>query len=310
MSETSIDIVIMIPTHYRNELLERTLSSLSECNLPENYTETVIIENGGKFGAEDIVNKFKDSLNTRYLFMEEGNKSMALNHALEGMEKCFVFFTDDDIRFDNGILNVYASAIEGVTKGMFFGGAMGVDYETEPEEWRKVFLPHSAKGWGYDGNPEAVVDPVLLGCNWAAFSDDLKKSGGFDPAFGPGSKSGSSGQEARMQSKLLDMGVKGKYLPKAIVWHYVPENRCSTEWSLERSYKVGTNYGMRLENKFSMFGFPASLLYQWLLSRGYYMLTHVFGSKQERFRARYYAKHIDGQFKGYKIKKKGLPDYE
>lgn len=46
-------LTILIPTHGRPALLERTLESLVACRLPESYFETVIVENGGAMVASN-----------------------------------------------------------------------------------------------------------------------------------------------------------------------------------------------------------------------------------------------------------------
>ena len=66
---------------------------------------------------------------------------------------------------------------------------------------------------------------LYLGCNWAAFTGDLRAAGGFDANFGPGSPTGATGQEAEMQERLLARGVRQVDVPDALVWHYVPEER-------------------------------------------------------------------------------------
>ena len=91
----STRIRVLIPTHGRATLLGRTLASLAECIIPEGYVETVVIENGGKSGAEDTVAAASSQwphLNLRYLHVSRANKSHALNVALSGMGgACGVF---------------------------------------------------------------------------------------------------------------------------------------------------------------------------------------------------------------------------
>ena len=60
-------------------------------------------------------------------------------------------------------------------------------------------------------NGSVITSPVFLGANWAAFARDLKEVGGFDPWFGPGSATGSTGQEQTMQRRLLGAGLHGRY---------------------------------------------------------------------------------------------------
>ena len=90
-----------------------------------------------------------------------------------------------------------------------------------------------------------ITSPVFLGANWAAFASDLKEVGGFDPWFGPGSATGSTGQEQAMQRRLLGAGLHGRYVPHAEVWHWNPKDRCSPRWALHRAYRNGVKYGLQ-----------------------------------------------------------------
>ena len=89
---------VVIPTHERTELLQRTLTSLSQCDLPGSYQGTLVVENGSKVGAESVVQEFERTISAHYLFVKRGNKSYALNHALNQVEEGLVVFFDDDVR--------------------------------------------------------------------------------------------------------------------------------------------------------------------------------------------------------------------
>jgi GT2 family glycosyltransferase len=78
-----------------------------------------------------------------------------------------------------------------------------------------------------------------MGFNWAAYLADLKAAGGFDYRKGPGAPTGSVGQETDMQRRLLRLGMRGLYLPEAVVWHYVAKSRCTPEWALAHAFRSG-----------------------------------------------------------------------
>ena len=223
---------IVIATHGRPALLRRTLDSLAQCTKPETYQATIIVENGSQSGAEAIVRAHAETLNARYLYSPRGSKSHALNFALQDIEEELIFFTDDDVRFHPEVLVRYAEAVEGADGGVYFGGPADVDYEEAPQDWLVSSLPYSAKGWDRESEWE-----YALGCNWAAFAQDLKRLDGFDEKRGPGM--GNVGQETDMQQRLAEAGVEMHFVPGARVWHYVPANRCSPRWLLRRYYRMG-----------------------------------------------------------------------
>ncbi len=58
-------------------------------------------------------------LKLRYLYLAHGNKSAALNAAMETLGDCLIFFTDDDVRVDPGVLTAYAEAAAARGPGHF-----------------------------------------------------------------------------------------------------------------------------------------------------------------------------------------------
>ncbi len=251
----------MIATAARPDLLARTLKSLAECERPGLYRGTIVIENGAKRGAADVVRAAPSWLNCRYLYQQNGNKSVALNLGLAHVpDDCLVVFTDDDVRFDSGVLTGYASASSD-SLGHYFGGPTGVDYEQEPPKWLKRYLPESATGWT-PGDPASEA-LSFLGFNWAAFSADVRRAGGFNPNRGPGAPSGSTGQESDMQRRLRLHGIVSQYVPSARVWHYVPAERSTPDWVVERLFRHGVACAMQApESRLRLGGCPP-----WTLGR-------------------------------------------
>jgi GT2 family glycosyltransferase len=238
-------MVIIIPTCQRGELLERTLQCLVDADLPESLRRVLVVENGKKDEAETKVAHFSGKLPVEYLYTPVGSKCAALNLALVECSGELVVFFDDDVRIDPGCVRAYALAAEGKNGGEFYAGKCNVDYDVAPPEWLKDYLPFSAKGWSYGDKICDLPEPLALGFNWAAFADDIKKAGSFNPDIGPG-RLISVGDETDLQREMLRLGMKGVYLPAALVWHHVPADRCSTEWTLERNRRMGLLVGMKL----------------------------------------------------------------
>ncbi len=230
-------MVLIIPTVGSSETVERTIESMNRCDLPANFDRLILVENGLNPRGDVLVEKLRPELNAVYLYHKEGNKSKALNAALQFVDDGLVVFFDDDIRLHRKTLIAYSEAMAGCQDGFFFAGPCGVDYEETPFKWLLPHLPASARGWGLGSAPVQFSAPIALGCNWAVYFDDLCRADLFNTEKGPGA--GARGQETDMQIKLLSLGIKGQYIPEAMVWHYVPTCRCSPEWVLRRSLESG-----------------------------------------------------------------------
>lgn len=257
------EMVVAIATSGRAPLLRRTLDSLASCVRPSGYRETVVVENGPPCGAESVVRHADPALKARYMYVSDANKSLALNALLDTVGDCLVFFTDDDVRFERGVLTAYSAASRGMVGQAYLGGPTGVDYEEQPEDWVRALLPASARGWQPDESQARRRDTSFIGFNWAAFAADVRAHGGFDGGRGPGSANRSTGQESDMQRRLRSGGMRPLYVPEALVWHYVPRERSSQEWVVDRAYRSGVAVGLEARaGQLSLLGCPA-----WVLGR-------------------------------------------
>ena len=292
-------ISVVIATSGRLKLLQRTLKSLVSVNKPSNYGMTLVIENGPKAGAHEIVAQFAEQLNAKYLYSDYANKSHALNQALAIVPEQLLFFTDDDVQFSVEVLEKYSKAAANKRGGEFYGGPTGVDYERPPPEWLLEYLPRSAKGF----QPNELVGPVndraFLGFNWAAFTSDIIRCGGFDPNYGPGSPTGSRGSETNLQQRLRRFGVQPIYVPAAKVWHYVPPERCSPQWVLERAWQTMIPVGiMEQYDGYKILGMPIRYMIEFIYLNIKYALMFAILPKQTRFRYRFKIQTLRGHIYG------------
>ena len=274
-------LVVVIPSHGRPTLLDRTLGSLGACRLPDEYAETVVVENGGRAGAEEVVQEVAAShpaLRLRYVHVERANKSHALNEALATIPDGLVVFFDDDVRLDPEVLVAYAEAAGAHPKGrVYLGGPVSCDYESAPPADLLPLFPRSVQG--YELDDRGVMAGEYLGFNWAAFARDLKAAGGFDPGFGPGSPTGARGQESNMQGRLRKKGTVPVDVEGARVWHYVPRERSSVRWLLGRKYQHGLSQGLLSQR-------PKVLLYGQLLRTCAGVVKHtLLGPRSSRLAA-------------------------
>ena len=270
-------IYVVLAVAGKSTKLEETLASLSRCLQPVEYVATVVVENGSKYGAEQIVRKYSDSLNTYYLYHPKGNKSNALNFAMEHIkeEDALLLMTDDDAEFDPNVISHYAEYARKYPEKAYFGGKMLAKYEHTPPDWLLPILPTSSSNW--PTNDINVEDQHrFLGINWGAYLSDLQKSGGFDVRFGPGTVPRRVGQEHNMQDRLFAAGVRPIFIPEAVVWHYVPRERSSVKFALERNYQFGIRQGILMKN--NQQGFVALMLTTskyWVKSTGRILLAII-----------------------------------
>ncbi|RIK73454.1 MAG: hypothetical protein DCC67_17890 [Planctomycetota bacterium] len=298
-------IVAVIAVQDRLDLLNRTLRSLAACQLPPSFEKTLIVENGGDHGVRSVVDGAPAQLKAEYLFHPVGNKSAALNAALSCVGDCLLVFFDDDVRVAPQTLMAYEAAACASPSGRFFGGPFGVDYECPPPDWLRKSLPLSATGCPMDETREQKECP-FLGFNWAAYAADLRRCGGFNPMVGPGSPVGATGQESEMQARLTRAGVRPKVVPDAMVWHYVPKERCTPKWALERAFRQGKSAGLtHVYKETTAAGIPRWAYTQLLFQYVRFGFSPFMLSRAKRFKARWRLAYLRGHLEGAHLALRG-----
>ncbi len=236
-SSKDFNIVVIIPTFERAQLLKDTLDSINACKKPANFKGVYVVENGGSDTAKDIVELFNSEY-FNYVNLKEIGKSVALNHVIKNYisDDDLIIFTDDDIIVNKGWIDNYDYHAKMYGRSHFYGGSFSVRYEKEPSGYIKQILPLSARGITDD---EYSLRSVFHGFNWAAFRSDIESVGFFDKRFGPGSETGATGQETVLQKSLLSMGCRSVFIRNNSVQHIVPENRSNIQWICHRAVRTG-----------------------------------------------------------------------
>lgn len=237
-----VRISVLIATHGRPALLERTLDSLSRAVASEWLNAVWVLENGSVGQARELCERFSSRLPLRYRSSERPGKTRAQQSVLPEVGDDLLLFLDDDVRVDPGILDAYGSAAAAAGGSHYFGGPINVDYEEVPPPWILPYLPLSAVGFIPFESKKASSGWEFLGANFAAFAADVRRVGGFDLERGPGAvRSGSEGNplgdEAVLQQRLLRAGCRPLAVADALVWHWVPRERCSPAWVLHRAQR-------------------------------------------------------------------------
>lgn len=304
MSKIHVDIVI--PQYKNIVLLERCLKSLASIDIPESITKIWVIENGGDFGAKNIVAMFEGVLPVGYAYLNEGNLSKARNKGIELSTADAIIFFDNDMTFYSDTITSYIEIIEKNGDDYFYGGALLPNYEITPEPWLNEFLPRSAKGFSINSQVVKYNKPHFLGGNHAVFRKHLIKLGGYDLSCATGDNEGAMGEETRLQQKLLDLGIMGIFIPKACVKHYVPKENCSKKWILKRAERFGITDAFQDKNNSYKTFLGVPLFHYRILINHLTKLTLFFWNKEAKFRSLYGIRYQIGlitQFFKYYINK-------
>ena len=107
MEESKISIIL--PTYNSDDVLENAIKSVIEQTY-KNW-ELIIIENGKKGQAEQVVQSFSDK-RIIYMYQEQPNVSNARNIGLENVTGKYVSFIDSDDRYEKDFLQKMVQYLE------------------------------------------------------------------------------------------------------------------------------------------------------------------------------------------------------
>lgn len=300
----SCPLYVVIATCGQPALLRRTLCGLAQCPKPPTYAGTLVVENGPRAGAGEVVASFPPHHRFRYAYSPPANKSLALNRAVALLDPALILFTDDDVLPIETTLLAYAQAGAGRCGGQFYGGPILPDYEdVPPPSWLRPLLPRSAAGWRLETTtPQPIRQPEFIGPNFAAFTADVIRVGGFDEQLGPGPCRLSPGEDTDLQARLLEQGVQGIYLPQAAMRHFVRAGNASLEFACTRAERNGLYWGIHRGRQRGFF--PTRYLKtwgQWLNDRWRIARWRRAADPQQQARAQWLAARWRGRWRGLRL---------
>ncbi len=260
------DVVI---SHYKNlNLLQRTLESLAQIELPTSLKTIHLVENGMDSGAKTLIQKPEYAcLPLTYHYEDTASLIAARNRGIKESNADFIIFFDNDLKFDKETLSAYDEAFLNHGQSYFFGGPVIPDYEKKPPEQLLGYMPLSVKGFKLGNENKAISSSdFFLGANHALSRkaiEQINKNGEVYSGAGAAGEQGGVGEERRLQKALSEIGYKGMYLSKAVVHHHIPAEVGTIAWVANRYYRYGIEDADN-KNQFKsarrLFGLPGWVL--------------------------------------------------
>lgn len=243
-----IELSVIIPTRNRAELLKRTLDSIMEQDLPQEYFEVIVINNGSTDNTADICRIYQKKIrNFQYFLEEEPGLHVGRHRGMLASRSDCLVYADDDIRaFPTWLSSIRESFHDSDT--VLIGGSDLPDYESPPPKWMS-FL------WTTDGNTriltvfsvidlgkeKRIISPYyVFGCNFAVRKSILLKAGGFHPDGMPDSLLKFRGDgETHVAEYIMQNNLKTVFNPEASVYHCVPSSRMTIAYIKRIGYRTG-----------------------------------------------------------------------
>lgn len=225
-------VSILIPTHNRCEILDRTLASLQGLEIPANLTgriEVIVVNNVCTDRTDDVVRAWvaKSRAPIRLVHEEEIGLNNARNRAIReaAAPHDVLAFLDDDVLVDPGWLAALVEAFESTDASMI-GGKVELWWEAvQRPEWMIPELEDHLSRLDYGDQIKQLHEPRIVGANFALRRRVWEDVGEFRPDLDRKGKSLLSGGETDFIIRAFAKGHTLYYAPKAWLRHWVPPHR-------------------------------------------------------------------------------------
>jgi GT2 family glycosyltransferase len=245
---------VIIATFNRAALLAECLAHLARQPFGPG-DEVVVVDNGCTDNTRDVVGALQDQFPVplRLLTETTPGKSHALGAALAVAGGDILAFTDDDVNVDGGWLDAIRAAMSADDVALI-GGPVAPRWESRPPFWLRL-----GHGYGRLGAPLALLDygsesidlgpRTVLGANMAVRRTVIAKIGAFASHLCKLRGTLLSGEDHELCRRVQRAGYRARYVPGALVMHWVPARRMRVAYFLNWFFWSGiTNAELDAEN--------------------------------------------------------------
>jgi len=140
-------ISIIMPTFNRKQYIKKAIQSVLNQSFKD--FELIIVNDGGSRECEEIINLFK-SEKIRYLYIEHGGLSHALNQGILSSRSKYIAYLDDDDRYFSEHLQILVNALESSTYSGVYSDGYRIVKKYINGKWERI---SKNVDMSYDYNP-------------------------------------------------------------------------------------------------------------------------------------------------------------
>jgi len=256
---TLMQVTILICTHNRAKLLERTLRYLNAARRPDHCTFNILVatnactDHTGEVLEAQAANQ--SALPIKWVSEPVPGKSNALNKAIPLVESSVIAFVDDDHRVDKNYLCTVADAISRYPEMDLFCGRILPDWDGSEPQWvhdtgpyRIYPLPVPRFDHGEDERELPPEGPIPGGGNLCIRTALFQRVGGFSMDYGPVGHDLGGAEDLEWVKRALATGARLVYVPDVIQYHYADPERLRPSYLMHKAYERSAS-AIRLSGK-------------------------------------------------------------
>lgn len=237
-------ISAVICTYNRERFLNELFASIEFQTLDPERFEVVIVDNNSTDGTKELNQQFAEinpQFTVRYFFEQKQGLSFARNRGVAESKGNWVTFLDDDATLTPEFLETVLDYFERNPNLACIGGKILLNYETlPPPSWVSKFIV-GMFGYFNPGNQEFIFkdNSFPRGSNMSFAKSVFDVVGGFNTQLGRTGGNMVGSEEKEFFVRFLKKGLKAVYLPQAVVYHSVPDERLKMDSVLKHARGIG-----------------------------------------------------------------------
>ena len=245
-----IRLSLVIATYNRAEQLMITLDTVAaqQCSCGE--WECVVVDNNSSDNTRERIERFTaehPELNLRYIFEQKQGLSHARNAGIAASVGDIIAFIDDDERIVEEFVEAYITLFDSYPDAMAAGGKIIADYPTGRPRWMSHY-PELPIANPMDFGEEVKPFPksrIPGGGNMAMRRRVFETIGVFDTSLGRTGKKLIGGEESDLFERMAKFSMKCYYVPRAVMYHIIPEEKLTAEYFERLTYNIGISQHVR-----------------------------------------------------------------
>ena len=200
---------IIIPLYNRPQEIKELLETLTTQTY-KNF-EVLVIEDGSKIDAADIVKSFEDTLNVRYFVKENAGQGFARNYAFERAKGDYFIIFDSDCLIPNDYLKIVNNSLAENWLDAYGGPDAAHESFTPTQKAISYAMTSPFTTGGIRGNKKSLGQFHPRSFNMGLSRQVWEKAGGFIITR--------SGEDIEYSIRIHSMGFKIGLIPRAKVYH-------------------------------------------------------------------------------------------
>lgn len=247
-------VTVLISTHNRADLLDRTLRHLNEARRPPGWSvDILVVANACTDATHALMARRSEgraapgvgnALPLRWLAEPNAGKSHALNRAIPMLHSEIVAFVDDDHRVDVSYLDNLCRASAEYPHADILCGRIFPDWDGTEPAWvhddgpYRIFplpVPRYDLGDRPLSSPQEQAIPG--GGNLVLRTWLFAEVGEFSTRYGPVGHNLGGGEDQEWVKRAMGRGARLQYVPDIVQYHYVDPARLKLGYLLRKAFE-------------------------------------------------------------------------